>query len=123
MRYRLGEQQSRRLLGTKSCCVQRDHHLIHQRLDVRLAGFARDQPRHFLLLGVQEPLKAAQDLDPLLDPDRLPGRLCGVGSFHCSYNLSVAGAVKLAERLPGRRIHGGNAAGNDLGLSSHLLAD
>jgi hypothetical protein len=40
--------------------------------------------------------------------------------LHCGRDLGIAGTIKLAERLPGRRIHGNHAAGSDLGLSSHL---
>jgi len=40
--------------------------------------------------------------------------------LHRSRDLGIAGTIKFAQSLPGRRIHGDHAAGSDLGLGSHL---
>ena len=105
VRHRLIAQQSPRVVDQKSRRVEHHQHFGDQRLDQRLAHFARDRRRNLRLLRVELRLKLAQDGNPPPQSQLSPCRLRRPRPRHRSLNFTFACALEFPQNFARRRIH------------------
>ena len=118
VRHRLVLQQAPCVIDQKSRGVKHDEHFGDQRLNHRLAGFARDRFRNLGFLrvqaGVETPALRQFAFAPPARPMRLRRPSAATGA-----NLTLARALEFAQNFARRRIHRLTFRRGDLQISSH----